>query len=687
MNEPEYTNHLIHETSPYLLQHAHNPVNWFAWNDEAWKKARDENKLVIVSIGYSSCHWCHVMEHESFEDTAVAKVMNENFICIKVDREERPDVDQIYMTAVQLMTGSGGWPLNCITLPDKRPIYGGTYFPKKNWVSLLEQLAEYYSKNEKDANEYAAKLTDGIHQAEVVKLNAEEASFKIDELKIAIAGWKKSFDSKEGGANRAPKFPMPNNYEFLLRYGHATNDPEAIDQVLLTLNKMAYGGIYDQIGGGFARYSTDHLWKVPHFEKMLYDNAQLISLYSLAYQKSQNSLYRQIVFETSEFIKREMTSPDGGFYSALDADSEGKEGKFYVWKKEELQQLLGNRFDLFADYYNVNHTGEWEEGNYILLRKESDGAVAARFSLTTDDMMKEIAEDKKILLAARNKRVHPGLDDKQLTSWNALMIKGLCDAYNAFGEKSFLNAAEKNAQQNWQKLWRSDSGGYRHSYKTGIPHSPNGKEPEGKATVNGFLEDYAFSAEAFIALYQCTFDQKWLDRAKEITGYAIQHFYNPETGMFFFTSDEEHDLIARKMEIADNVIPSSNSSMAKALFDLSLYFEDSAYAEMAEQMLNNVRREMKQYPSSYSNWGMLMLRYTSRFNEVVITGREALPLRDQLAMHFLPNIILAGATGHVNNTGLLEDRFVEGKNLIYVCENKTCKLPVSTAEEALKLLQ
>ncbi|MEO5674178.1 MAG: thioredoxin domain-containing protein [Chitinophagales bacterium] len=684
MNEPEYTNHLIHETSPYLLQHAHNPVNWFAWNDEAWKKARDENKLVIVSIGYSSCHWCHVMEHESFEDTAVAKVMNENFICIKVDREERPDVDQIYMTAVQLMTGSGGWPLNCVTLPDKRPIYGGTYFPKKNWVNLLEQLAEYYSKNEKDANDYAAKLTEGIHQAEVVKLNYNEAAFKKEDLEKAVANWKKTFDSREGGPNRAPKFPMPNNYEFLLSYAHAANDREALDHVLLTLNKMAYGGICDQLGGGFARYSTDLFWKAPHFEKMLYDNAQLVSLYSMAYRNSHNDLFRQIVFETCEFIKREMTSPDGGFYSALDADSEGKEGKFYVWKKEELQQLLGNRFDLFADYFNVNKEGEWEEGNYILLRKESDEKVADRFSMSVDALKKEIAGDKSLLLAERNKRVRPGLDDKQLTSWNALMIKGYCEAYNAFGEKSFLDAALKNGERNWSLLWRNDAG-YLHSYKAG------------KASVNGFLEDYAFSAAAFIAIYQCTFDAKWLDRAKQVTDHAIGHFYDAQSGMFFFTSDKDHDLIARKMEIADNVIPSSNSCMARVLFDLALYFDEALFSKKAEQMLNNVQHDLKQYPSSYSNWAMLMLRYTYPFNEVVITGYDAHSLRKEFAQHFFPNILLAGGIApvqpmalekdHTPAIGLLEDRFVDGKNLIYICENKACKLPVSTVEEALKLLQ
>jgi len=696
MSEPAFTNHLIHESSPYLLQHAHNPVEWYAWNDVAWKKARDENKLVIVSIGYSSCHWCHVMERESFEDTTVAKIMNTNFVCIKVDREERPDVDQVYMTAVQLMTGGGGWPLNCITLSDGKPIYGGTYFPKSKWVSLLMQLAEYYSKNQKEAEDYAEKLTQGIQQVELVKLNDEEASFRLNDLQEAVQSWKRNFDTVEGGANRAPKFPMPNNYECLLRYYAATKDQTALDHVLLTLDKMAYGGIYDQLGGGFARYSTDSLWKVPHFEKMLYDNAQLVSLYSMAYQLTHDELYKQIVYETCGFIKREMTSPDGGIYSALDADSEGEEGKFYVWTKDELSILdspekIGTgriaipdhesavpakrtRYDLFAEYFNVNDIGYWEDGKYILLRKENDEAIAKKFSMSIDEVKKEIAEDKKILLAERNKRVRPGLDDKQLTSWNALMLKAYCDAYNAFGDSAFLEAANKNATHNWAKLWRKE-GGYYHSFKSG------------KASVNGFLEDYAFSAQAFVTLYECTFDELWLQRAKEITDYAIKHFYDDKSGMFFFTSDEDPSLIARKMELGDNVIPSSNSAVARVLFYLALYFDDENYSKMSAQMLNNVQRDMKQYLSAYSNWGILMLHYTSPFNEIVITGKNALMLRNKLAPHFLPNIIIAGATNNSSKLGLLEARFVDGKDLIYVCENKTCKLSVGTVDETLRLLK
>ena len=673
-NHPN-TNHLIHETSPYLLQHAHNPVEWYPWGDEAWQRAKKENKLVLVSIGYSSCHWCHVMERESFEDTAVANVMNQHFICIKVDREERPDVDQVYMTAVQLMTGGGGWPLNCITLPDGRPIYGGTYFPKNKWVSLLQQLAAYYESNPKDAEDYASKLMDGISQVEVVKFNDTEVSFHFDTLKKAVDGWSEYFDPVEGGNNRAPKFPMPNNYEFLLRYAVAANDPAILQHVLLTLSKMAWGGIYDQLGGGFARYSTDTLWKVPHFEKMLYDNAQLVSLYSLAYELTGNELYKQVVYETCAFIQREMTAADGGSYSALDADSEGEEGKFYVWTEAELRSLLGNHYDLFAACFNVNETGYWEEGNYILLRKKSDEQIAKQFGITVENLKKEIAEDKQKLLSVRNKRVHPGLDDKQLTSWNALMTKAYCDAYNAFGDQKFLENALLNAGHNWKTLWQND-GGYIHSYKEGSKRS----------NTPGFLEDYSFSAEAFIALYQCTFDETWLERARTVTDYAIRHFYDERSKMFFFTSDADAPLVTRKMEINDNVIPASNSSMAKVLFALGYYFDDDSYQQMAAQMLNNVQNGIVKYPSGYSNWMMLLLNYTSPYKEVVITGADALSLRNEIAAQFFPNVLFAGATGAGSQLGLLENRFVTGKNLIYICENKSCKLPVESVDAALKLL-
>ncbi|MBP6334935.1 MAG: thioredoxin domain-containing protein [Bacteroidia bacterium] len=671
-------NHLIGETSPYLLQHALNPVEWYPWGDEAWERAKKENKLVLVSIGYSACHWCHVMEHESFEDDSIAKLMNENFICIKVDREERPDIDQIYMSAVQLMTGSGGWPLNCFTLPDGKPIYGGTYFPKANWSQVLLQLNKFYRENPDKAKEYAEELTKGIKSMEIIKVNSSPVNFNTALLNEMISKWKTQFDNLEGGPNRAPKFPLPNNYEFLLNYSALTRNKEVLSHVELTLQKMAFGGIYDQIGGGFSRYSVDSLWKAPHFEKMLYDNAQLVSLYSLAYKQNKNPLYKTIVFESLEFIKRELTSSEGGFYSAIDADSEGVEGKYYVWKKEELHQLLkdlhgGKGYPILTEYFNINSKGLWEEENYILLRKKTDVEIATQFEITIEELNALVTEAKKILLSERDKRIRPGLDDKILTSWNALMIKAFCDAYCAFGEPVFLVSAKKNADLLLKSIRRTD-GGLFHSYKNG------------KAQINGYLEDYSFTCEALLALYECSFEEKYLQEAKKLTEYAFEHFYDDSLGSFWFTSNLDPALIARKKEIQDNVIPASNSSMAKALFRLGIHFEENKYSETAERMLHNVSTEMTGYGSGFSNWALLYLNFTQEFREVVVVGPDTEQKRLTMQTKFLPNTVFAGSKKS-STLPLLAERFVDGKTLIYVCENKVCKLPVESSEAALKLLQ
>ncbi|MEO6882478.1 MAG: thioredoxin domain-containing protein [Bacteroidia bacterium] len=669
----EYTNHLIHESSPYLLQHAHNPVDWYPWGDSALAKAKKENKLMLISIGYSACHWCHVMEHESFEDTAVADIMNKYFVCIKVDREERPDIDQVYMNAVQLMTGSGGWPLNCFTLPDGKPIYGGTYFRKEDWKNILLSLADTFRLHPEKIREYAEKLTEGVQKSELISKNSQPENFKLDFLTQAYKSWIPRFDTVNGGPNRAPKFPLPNNYEFLLSYYAQTKDKNVLKQIELTLDKMAEGGIYDQVGGGFARYSTDDQWKIPHFEKMLYDNAQLVTLYSQAFQLTKKKLYKQIVDETLAFIAREMTSPEGAFYSALDADSEGKEGKYYVWTKVELQQIIGTDFNLFADYYNVNNVGYWEEDNYILLRKKLDEAFAKEHKIPLEKLETKVQEFKNKLLIAREKRIHPALDDKSLTSWNALMLKAYTDAYKAFGEKLFLDAVLKNANFILQKQLRPD-GGLNHTYKSG------------KSSINGYLDDYSFTMEAFISLYQCTFDEKWLTISKQLADYCILHFQDKTTGMFYYTSDLDAALIARKTELTDNVIPASNSSMAKDLFFLGNYFDDTHYLEISKQMLNNVKPFIVDYPENYSNWMLLMTHFTAPFYEVAIVGSDAIAKQKELESYFIPNKIISGSL--VNSTlPLLEDKYVSGKTLIYVCQDKTCQLPVSEVKNAVKEME
>ncbi|MDF2435849.1 MAG: thioredoxin protein [Bacteroidota bacterium] len=668
----KHTNSLIRETSPYLLQHAHNPVNWYAWNDESLEKAKREDKLILVSVGYSACHWCHVMEHESFEDETVAAIMNDHFICIKVDREERPDIDQVYMLAVQLMTGHGGWPLNCFALPDGRPIYGGTYFPKQQWINVLLNLTDLYQHEKKKALEYAERLTEGVRLAELIKVK-DKVEFSPDILKRSYEEWKLRFDNIEGGPDKAPKFPLPNNYEFLLRYAMHTKDKDLQKHVNLTLTKMAYGGIYDQIGGGFARYSVDNLWKVPHFEKMLYDNAQLVTLYCEAYKATGTELYKEIVYDTLQFVERELMSPDGGFYSALDADSEGVEGKYYVWTKEELQEILKTDYAVFADYFNVNDKGFWEHDNYILLRDLDDEVIAEKHSLSLDQLKTIISKAKNSLLTIRETRVKPGLDNKVLTSWNALMLKAYVDASDTFSEKRFLDAAIRNAEYLLKFGIRDDKVGHLAS------SSPGQKLNQ----QLGFLEDYSFTIEALIALYHSTREEKYLETAHKLMLYCIEHFQDKESGMFYFTSDSDKALITRKMEISDNVIPSSNSSIAKSLFTLGHYFEKEEFIEMSRRMLNNVLEELENYGSGYSNWAMLLMNFTFPFYELAIVGKSVDEKYGALRKQYLPNVIFAGSISD-SKLPLLRERYSEGKTMIYVCSGKTCKQPVEDPGEALK---
>lgn len=674
----QYTNALVNETSPYLLQHAHNPVDWNAWNETTLEKAKTENKLILISVGYAACHWCHVMEHESFEDSLVAQVMNKNFINIKVDREERPDVDQVYMNAVQLMTGSGGWPLNVVALPDGRPVWGGTYFKKEQWIDALEQISKLYVDNPEKLQDYASKLEAGIKSLDVVQLNSDEPIFDTPFIQNAVKSWSKQFDNNQGGMNRAPKFMMPNNYHFLLRYAYQNNDKELLEFVNLTLTKMAYGGVFDQIAGGFSRYSVDAKWHVPHFEKMLYDNGQLVSLYADAYLISKNELYKDIVTETLKYTKQEMTTSNGAFYSSLDADSktpegELEEGAFYVWTKKELKTLLKDHFELFSDYYNVNNYGLWEHDNYVLIRKDDDDSIIKKHNLTKTVLAEKKAEWKAILFKERNKRFKPRLDDKTLTSWNAMMLKGYADAYRVFGNDDYLASAEKNANFIISNQLRED-GGLNHNYKNG------------KSSINGYLEDYASTMDAFITLYENTLNEKWLTTARDLANYTFDHFFDGASNMFFFTSNEDASLVSRSIEFRDNVIPASNSIMAKNLFKLSHYFDNEHFSKTAMTMLNNIKPEMQEYPSGYSNWFDLMLNYTKPYYEVVIVGADAKQKIDTLNKTYIPNKLIAGSTSK-NNMPLLENRYNPNHTLIYVCVNKACKLPVSEVKDAIKFIK
>ncbi|MEM0997083.1 MAG: thioredoxin domain-containing protein [Bacteroidota bacterium] len=670
-SEYKFTNDLVHETSPYLLQHAHNPVNWMPWGDKALKKAKADNKLMLISVGYAACHWCHVMEHESFEDSTVAALMNQHFVCIKVDREERPDVDQIYMDAVQLMTGSGGWPLNCVTLPDGRPIWGGTYFPKENWMNILDQLSQLWLNAPDEAYGYAERLTKAVKQMDAIVPVDNPQPFAWSDIDSVLDPWKGTFDLKEGGRNQAPKFPIPNNWKFLMRAEHFRSDPQIREAVDLTLKKIAWGGIYDHLGGGFARYSVDQYWKVPHFEKMTYDNGQLVSLYAEAYQRQPDPLFKRIVYETLEYTAREMTSPEGGFYSSLDADSEGEEGKFYVWQKSEIDAVLGADAEWFCAYYQVTKSGNWEHGNNVLIMAQSLEDFATQKAKKAEKLERDLEKAKRKLFEKRSQRIRPGLDDKVLTAWNALMLKGYVDAYRVFGEKDFLAAALRNAEFIEQKL--ADGDRLHRNYK------------EGRATINAFLDDYALLAEAYIALYEATLDPRWIQRSRAYADYAIAHFYDEAQQLFFYTSDEDPALIARKKELMDNVIPGSNSTMANVLFELGHFFGNQHYGEISQQMLQNIKGDMPRYGSGYSNWGILMLKHLAPFHEVVIAGTKAQQLARELDGNYLPNMLLVGAEKETpDQLPLLEYRFVDGATRIYVCQNSVCKLPVDAASEAIK---
>ena len=676
-NNHEYTNALAGESSPYLLQHAHNPVNWYPWGEEALAKAKAEDKLIIISIGYAACHWCHVMEHESFEDTTVARIMNENFINIKVDREERPDVDDVYMTACQLSSGRGcGWPLNSIALPDSRPVWAGTYFPRDEWLKILNGFKKSKENDYDNLVGYADRLAEGIKSTEDIVFNEADRDFPKEELGGFAAAFAKNADSKKGGIRSAsPKFPMPSVWEFALAQNDETPNPDLKNALAAALDNMANGGIYDHLGGGFARYSVDADWHVPHFEKMLYDNAQLVSLFSKAFQATKNPMYRRTVEETLEFIERELTDKSGGFYSSLDADSEGEEGKFYVWTKEEVDSILGESPEKkhFIEYYDVKKRGNWEHGKNVLRRLHSLAEMTKKFNVSEEDFLTSIEASKTKMMSARDTRVRPGLDDKVLTSWNGLMLQGFCDAYRAFGNEAYRQTAIRNGEFLVKNMMQPD-GRLNRNYK------------DGKSVINAFLDDYAAAANGFIALYQITFDEVWLNRAKQLADYTRAHFKDEKTGMFFYTSDQDADLIVRKKELSDNVIPASNSMMARALHALGTYLYKPEMQETAAQMLNNMKPQFQEGSETafYSNWLRLWLDLSRSPYEVAIVGDDWDAKRKAISANYIPNAFLLG--GKTEGTiELLKDKLQEGETMIYVCQNKVCKLPVTEVEKALKL--
>ncbi|MEO7047763.1 MAG: thioredoxin domain-containing protein [Ferruginibacter sp.] len=664
----EYVNALIHETSPYLLQHAHNPVHWYPWGEAALNKAKQENKMLLISVGYAACHWCHVMEHESYEDTVVANLMNRNFVCIKVDREERPDVDQIYMNAAYIINGSGGWPLNALAMPDGKPFFAGTYFPKKDWIRLLNYFVSLYQTNRAKLNNQANHIASGISDAENVPLNNEPLSFqKLPQRVYTLL--EATLDRINGGTKGQPKFPMPCLWNFIMQYGYLQSNHVALNNVYTTLDRMAKGGIYDHLGGGFARYSTDDHWHAPHFEKMLYDNAQLIGLYSNAYKLTHNKLYKRIVYQSIAFIEREMTSPDGAFYSSIDADSEGKEGKFYTWSMDELQKILGSNTPIFADYYGVTVGGNWEPNQNILDINLADSTLLQAYHLSESQMREKVNSLNQLVFSQREKRIHPRTDDKIITAWNAMMTQGLLSAYEAFGETSFLMLAKKNIDYLLLHATSKDNVLYRNT-------------KNGKAYIPAFLDDYSFLISMLTDYYQISFEQKYLEKARQMTEYVEQHFYDKSSDMFFYTDASFSHLIARKMEVADNVIPSSNSVMAKNLFLLGIYFENSKYADQAKQMISNVASSIEQNPGFYGNWAVAMNLQVHVPYEIAIVGDHWQEKLSDFHLHYLPDALyLGGATD--KGLELLNNKWVKDRTMIYVCENRSCKKPVESVLLAL----
>jgi uncharacterized protein len=667
-------NRLIHSTSPYLLQHAHNPVDWFEWGTEALQKAAREDKPILVSIGYSSCHWCHVMERESFEMEQIATVMNQFFVCIKVDREERPDIDQIYMEAVQALGVNGGWPLNVFLTPEQKPFFGGTYFSPQAWVQVLNNIHKAYLNNRKQLEDTAEELRLHVLRSDVerFKQHSSDSEWKSD-IDTIYRTLESRFDSVQGGMDKAPKFIMPSVWQFLLRYHHLTNHTDALKQINLTLNKIAEGGIYDQVGGGFARYSVDAHWFAPHFEKMLYDNAQLFSLYSEAYQVTKNETYKTVVFETFNWLQREMTGESGGFYSALDADSEGVEGRYYVWKKSELEQILGHDEKIMSAYYGVTEVGNWEHGNNILKKSGADDLFLKEYNAIGIPEWKNILDNaKKKLLSHREKRIRPELDDKIITAWNAMTICGLTDAFRAFGNSRLLDAALKNIRFLEAELTSGDM----------LYRSFKGK----RSTVQGFLDDYAYVIQALLKLYQVTFDEHWIRRAAKFVEHVLLHFYDPTDGFFYYTSTTSEKLITRKKEIFDNVIPSSNAIMAQNLFCLGTLLGNDTWAQIAKSMVGSLAYMIESEPNYMSQWAIVAAEINKGLKEVLMTGTGIHELRKELQKEFYPFALIQGSAGK-SELPLFEGKVpIQGRDTMYVCYQKTCRLPVHTLEDAKKQL-
>ena len=671
-------NRLIDETSPYLLQHAHNPVEWYPWGEEALERAKAEDKPILLSVGYSACHWCHVMERESFEDPRIAELMNAEFVCIKVDREERPDVDSIYMGAVQAMTGRGGWPMTVFLTPDGKPFYGGTYYPPEDrhgmpgFPRVVASIANAYRQERGEVILATERLLQQMRAMATASRGVEPLT--VDVLSSAFTGVVKDFDPTHGGVGLEPKFPQPMTYEFLLRYYLRSGDVQALEMVGTTLDRMAMGGIYDQIGGGFHRYSTDTYWLVPHFEKMLYDNALLVRLYLHAYQVTRKPLYRRVIEETLGYVLREMTDPAGGFYSAQDADSEGEEGKFFVWRPEEIAEVLGEEDGaLVSRYYGVTTVGNFEGRSILNVapgaaeEMERDGVSAARL-----DALRGRA--RAALLETRSRRVAPERDDKVLTSWNGLMIAAFAEAGAVLDRDDYTGVAATAAEFVSERL--RPSGRLLRTHKDGV------------SRLLGYLEDYAFLVDGLLVLHEATFDVRWLEEAVEL-GYAmVDLFWDNAAGQFYDTGADHEELVVRPRDLTDNAVPAGSSMAASVLLKLSVVTGDSELERHAVEAMRSAKAVMERFPTGAGHWLCALDFYLSTPKEIAIVGdRTAQDTRGLLAevyRSFLPNRVLVGLDGAEDTSAM--SPLMEGRTTLndrataYVCRQYVCGLPVNDPE-------
>ncbi len=675
-------NELIHETSPYLLQHAHNPVHWQPWGTTALQLAKELDKPILVSIGYSACHWCHVMERESFENEETAAIMNEHFINIKIDREERPDIDHIYMDAVQAISGSGGWPLNVFLTPEAKPFYGGTYFPpakahgRASWTDVLMSIQDAWKNRRAEMEQQANTLVEHLKKANnfgqiknSIQVDNGVASFTkqdcihISESLLAVA------DTSLGGFGKAPKFPQTFSINCLIQIAHFLKDERALLQAELSLLKMLHGGIYDQLAGGLCRYSTDNEWLAPHFEKMLYDNALFIVSLSNAYLLTKKELYKNAVKDVCHFLITEMKNKEGGYYAAIDADSEGVEGKFYIWDKSDIEDLLGEDADLFNSYYDVSENGNWEEKNILRILRPLE-ELAKSFDISMEAAEKIISSSKEKLLIERNKRIRPGTDDKIILSWNALLVTAFCKAYAVLQDEKYKDAAE-NLFQFLQKAFDDNNGGLLHTYK------------DGKAKYPAFLDDYAYLIEAAIQLQEITSNTDYLNFAKTLTNYVFDNFSDEESAYFFFTEIDQQDITIRKIELYDGATPSANGVMAKNLQYLSIVFDKQDWYEKAVSMIDSLKTILLKHPNSFGIWAATAINMAAGTNEITIIGNNMIPLLKDVLHAYIPNKILQSSI-LPSVMPLLIEKYVFQKTLLYLCRNSICNNPYEYTQDLLR---